>query len=100
MIEGLKVIIPGAKVAALAAKRALHHKEKVKQYNDAKTSVAAAVEGTRMGSYDPEGQMESKAQEHELQAAYFSLMAEYVVLDQDYTLDKSEIAHLLGSTRY
>lgn len=45
MIEGLKIIIPGAKVAALAAKRALHHKEKVKQYNDAKTSVAAAKAG-------------------------------------------------------
>tara|TARA_R110000868_G_scaffold12959_1_gene61135 strand:- start:42 stop:344 length:303 start_codon:yes stop_codon:yes gene_type:complete len=100
MIEGLKVIIPGAKVAALADARAAHHKAKVKQYTDAKASVATAVGSTRAGSYDPEGQMESKAQEHESQAAYFSLMAEHIVKDQDYLLDKSEIAHLLGSTRY
>jgi len=100
MIEGLKVRMHGTIVALLAKQRADYHNAKVEDYNNAKASVHIAVGSTARGSYDPEGQLESKAQEHAGQAQYFAIMAEHVVRSEDYLLDKSELAHLLGSTRY
>jgi hypothetical protein len=100
MIEGLKVKMPGTVVAALAQTRADYHNAKVQHYNDAKASVHIAVGTNARGSYDPEGQLEAKSQEHQGQAQYFAIMAEHVVRSEDYLLDKNELAHLLGSTRY
>lgn len=98
MIEGLKVRMPGTTVALLAQQRADYHNAKVQDYKDAQ--AFGLVGDTARGSYDPKGQLEPKAQEHAGQAQYFTVMAEHVVRNEEYLLDKNELAHLLGSIRY
>ncbi len=100
MIHGLKVRLPGARVAEMAAERANHHRGKARKYTEVIALLASASDGHEPSDNPmPRRDASAKVREHSGKAEFFDYLATYCEKSETYELTQDELGTLLGTLR-
>lgn len=95
MIEGLKVTVNGAELRELCMKRVVHHRERAKVYESQRVSMEENEIGEMSYSNgDPKKVLKDKWTEHESEAAELEFIAEHLVTNENYLLDREALSKL------
>lgn len=96
VIQGLKVTVPGEKVADLIEARIKHHRERAAFYAEKVTALEGVgdLNEGKSSVIAPADQMRQKKQEHEREATELQFMRDHLKLTEEYLLDRTDLNRL------
>lgn len=102
MIEGLKVTIKGDELRSLCVTRSNHHTNREAFYVQKQKDLAGInLHDGRSSGRDPADDLKNKAEGHNSSAAELQFIADHIVLDETYILDRADLAKLgIGKSFY
>lgn len=99
MIVGLKLQMPAADLEEHLGSRQQYHTAQAKLY-DGRLDALKGVPADSGVSNDPVTTLRAKREEHQQKAAFFGLLAQYIVHGETYQLDVSDIQRLEFVSRW
>mgnify|MGYP006908208059 CR=1 FL=1 len=97
MIEGLKVTVNGVELRSLCMDRAGHHRERARAYQEQIESMGdldLAVGAGKFSNGDPRDDLKEQKTGHDASAAEMAFIAEHLIEDEKYLLDRADLAKL------
>jgi len=100
VIEGIKIEMSTAELRDHVQARADFHEAKAKWYRDHAASLREGRDPELNLSNDPVSSLERSRESHEQKAAYFKIIAKYLIASETYRLAETDLARLEFSSAY